>query len=100
MSRSRKVMESFMRGAFECSDYRATNATVGLEAELRAASIELFEWEPIESAPKDGTDVVLRSPHHMMRDHWSDVQESWFRWWSFTDDHPTHWAVWAGRWAP
>lgn len=95
MSRSREAMESFMKGAFECSDYRARNATVGLEAELRAAGIELIEWQPIESAPKDGTDVILRSSDHVMKDHWSDVQERWFHWWGFTDDHPTHWAAWA-----
>jgi hypothetical protein len=33
----------------------------------------LSEWQPIESAPKDGTSILMRGPYRMVVTFWGDL---------------------------
>jgi hypothetical protein len=55
----------------------------------------LIEWQPIETAPKDGTLILVwraavldRVAHHGI-DMWSDKSQAW--WSSLPSQQPTHW---------
>ncbi len=55
-----------------------------------------MKWQTIETAPKDGTRILVWRPredrdnpaHHGI-DRWSDYSQSW--WNSRRDQQPTHW---------
>jgi hypothetical protein len=64
----------------------------------QAARIEALEkadqWLPIESAPKDGTRIIVFRPTAKLgcvvsEDYWVEGMACWWR--SFTKEQPTHW---------
>jgi hypothetical protein len=51
------------------------------------------EWQPIDTAPRDGTEILLFARGHHSDDYrgvgqWSEQSNKWF--WSFAI-RPTHW---------
>ena len=58
------------------------------------------EWQPIETAPKDGTDIVVgcsskHSPLYAIV-QWDDTKHGWMMWWKM----PVSYADWATKWMP
>lgn len=45
------------------------------------------KWQPISTAPRDGTEVLTFSPTGGMRVDWARDDEKWQEW----VGHPTHW---------
>lgn len=63
-----------------------------------------MDWQPIETAPKDGRAVFLKSPQHAPRHvfRWSGKNRRWEckiyaiaravdGWWDTDAQQPTHW---------
>jgi len=91
-------------GALEEHDYLPE-----LSRKLRAhaAYLETQEWQPIETAPKDGTPILLATfkngaVEHIDEGCWEVIDEGWesnirpyHGWvsntWPFGDTGPTHW---------
>ncbi|MDB5656127.1 MAG: hypothetical protein JWQ94_3740 [Tardiphaga sp.] len=66
----------------------------GLKAAALEGSVAVPAWQPIETAPKDGSTVLVWRPSegehylaHVGVDFWSD--KSWYR--SRRSQQPTHW---------
>lgn len=83
--------------------------------QIAASPADQVGWRPIETAPKDGTDIILHSPGRTTIGHWTTDEEcrvdigdcggechcreyefidpSWVSWdGGFTEEHPpTHW---------
>ena len=94
--RARELLETArtVRRADECPpDAQVVHMTDALRAIARALSGS--EWRPIESAPKDGTEVLC-AWHAMATDRWI-IEGCWFlnnQWrvgWDETEVQPTHW---------
>lgn len=68
-------------------------------ASLEAADGEVAVWQPIETAPKDGTTVIAyrpTKPPHIEGMHWSEG--CWY--WSYDGDGPDGYAVPPTHWMP
>jgi hypothetical protein len=56
----------------------------------------MSEWQPIETAPKDGTELLLYGPFvptggtYMDIGRWTDYADGFWDW-SADDSQPTHW---------
>lgn len=53
-----------------------------------------MKWEPIETAPKDGRQVLLANGAHVDQGWWEDDdgETGWFSWLCFpAKGEPTHW---------
>jgi hypothetical protein len=51
-----------------------------------------MEWQPIASAPKDGTDVWLTDGHWKRSGYWARLAETWSVDTAVQLKPPTHWA--------
>jgi hypothetical protein len=52
----------------------------------------MADWQPIETAPKDGTDILVYDNGVMFVTSWVDV-DGWQGWWETgrVEPPPTHW---------
>ena len=84
-------------------DILAMNQSLDLlreENERRKADAELIEWQPIETAPKDGTDILVMTGETMHVVRWINIHGD-FDYWTVDDNKhgpftlrgkaPTHW---------
>lgn len=68
-------------------------------ATMRAAAAEierlrsLTEWRPIETAPRDGTDILIFEGNAIIAAWWTSANPRLSGWdaGEFMCDHPTHW---------
>jgi hypothetical protein len=49
------------------------------------------EWQPIESAPRDGTEVLFTDGHYKRTGYWARRIEAWSIDSAVTLKMPTHW---------
>jgi hypothetical protein len=60
---------------------------------LQRNTVTLQEWQPIETAPKDGTDILLmRRGSYIRTGFWARRMENWSLDIAVRVDPPTHWA--------
>ena len=84
-------------------DILAMNQSLDLlreENERLKADAELIEWQPIETAPKDGTDILVMTGETMHVVRWINIHGD-FDYWAVDDNKhgpftlrgkaPTHW---------
>jgi hypothetical protein len=100
-------------GAMENSEM--VHSDVQSAANDGSVNVPFGQWQPIETAPKDGTDIILMAPGRVTIGHWTTEDEcrvdvgdcggecrcreydytdpSWISWdGGFTLEHPpTHW---------
>jgi hypothetical protein len=76
-------------------EFQETSCVLALAA---AALRHLSEWQPIETAPMDGTEVILWWPHWSdtpVTGSWMEKSDQWFSevclGYSDDDPPPTHW---------
>lgn len=77
-------------------EYWADSARAALKAIENSGHVVVPAWKPIETAPMDGTRILVWRPfedkdwpaHHGI-DRWSETFRSW--WNSRRDQQPTHW---------
>lgn len=51
-----------------------------------------MEWQPIETAPKDGADILTYSRHHMSVRYWGEGEDGEMAWQPrIRGEFPTHW---------
>jgi len=50
-------------------------------------------WQPIETAPKDGTSVLVYDEGIIVISHWIGESDDMLGWWDngIMDPSPTHW---------
>lgn len=79
--------------------FDATSMSNGLSTRLRAALTAASErdgWRPIDTAPKDGTSILLGHRHAAFDGYWSDEAGGWVngqtnRYDELLTYEPTHW---------
>lgn len=67
---------------------------ISLRREAAACIREMVEWRPIETAPRDGTEVMLRTRDGLLSCSWDWTQNEWSSSWLgivLLPDDPTHW---------
>jgi len=69
---------------------------------IRQALTQLSAWQPIETAPRDGTDIfVLQSSGRIQRVNWSNTDNSMFdAWVDFQDDNEDYVEEYFIGWLP
>ena len=69
---------------------KACQANADSQAELAKAEQRVAEWQPISTAPKDGSFILLATPKGRIADgFWSLVYGVWS--WPYVMVEPTHW---------
>ena len=95
------LVERLRRGIEdEPNNYSGMNTKGAYEIMCEAADrIEELEWQPIETAPKDGTRVLLFVPpygpstgHYKDRSNWGPSASNWYAHAALNKEaEPTHW---------
>jgi hypothetical protein len=75
------------------ADLQAQLATVTARAEAAESRLREMRWQPIETAPKDGSEVLLLFPSETKRTgYWARLREAWSVDAVVAMPMPTHWA--------
>ena len=70
--------------------HQSQSAFDRLQDQLAKAEQRVAEWQPIETAPKDGSFILLATPKGRIADgFWSLVYGVWS--WPYVMVEPTHW---------
>ena len=99
-----KEIIKFMRGAKECYDEAIDTDDISVALQRGADALQSYQWRQIETAPKDGTDIMV---YFELPDLSKDWMRSVFVYWSKREERwnysgraasgyskcyePTHW---------
>lgn len=68
-----------------------------LQSEVKKLKVSNVNWKPIESAPKDGTFVLVWNSNGINEVFWDEEEEFWYHdvdgdeYWPLRGDRPTLW---------